>query len=984
MSTAAGRSRTRRGRGAPGRAAAGTLLVLVPALVLAPLGAAAAAGPRPDAALPQAATAGTPAVTPATPALAQAPPAAARAADVPQPAVSHVRLGAVDRRVLAAAPDPQDAHDDHVDHTPGQLRAAGVDPAAHLEPAAAASVRPRVPAELVAVAADTAFPEGSTIQVRVRERGRWSAWTALHVDRDHGPDPGSVEARGARFGSEPLLARDVRRVQVRIDTPDGRLPRGTRLTLVDAPSAPSDAASGQVRAAAAGLPPIITRAQWGANESWRTRAPIYTSNLRAGFVHHTASTSSYTRAQAAAQVRAIYAYHTRSLGHSDIDYNFVVDKWGRLYEGRAGGIDKPVLGGHTAGFNAHTFAVVALGNFSTFTPPAGDMAAIRSTIARLFAWKLGLHGVNPGATVKLESAGFIRATRYPKGSIATIPAVSSHQMVNYTACPGTSLQAQLGAIRSAAAAASDVVLSAPGPTGRSVRAGSGSVSFAASTSVPLASWRAEILSPCSDTPVRTITGGRVGAGSLPFSWDLRDAAGRPAPPTTYAVRVSGVAADGTTLPVSGVASLTLTPVAGGAWGPCANASRVAGASTAATSVLWGRIQAPRARTVVLTGAAGTPAATAAGLVAAPLARSLGAPLLLTPASGLASEVAADLRARATTEVLVVGGTDVVPAAVTRAVSNLGIPVTRIAGRTAAATAALVAARMPGRPAVLVSPGGSPAHAVAGAALAAASAGPLLLATGSTVTAESRAAATNRPAVTVVATEAALPDAELAVALAGAAWTRVAARDTVGAGVAAAGAFPARVRSAMLLPVDPATWGTAPVAAAAGVPVLFTTTPVLSVPVADALRSRPEIGATTTTVPRAALADEVLTATGRVLLGQPWAPPGVGTAPTTPTSPSAGYQLSRANATPEPVRVGGTLKITATVTVGTASGSTRKVPAGVPFSVQFRAAKGERYATVATGRTTKGRATARVVAKRSGTWRIVVGTKASKADAVLVR
>ena len=101
-------------------------------------------------------------------------------------------------------------------------------------------------------------------------------------------------------------------------------------------------------------------------------------------------------AQAAAQVRAIYAYHTKSLGHSDIDYNFLVDRFGRLYEGRAGGMDLPVLGGHTAGFNEHTFAVVALGNFETFSPPAADMAAIKDSIARLFAWKLGLSRSQPG------------------------------------------------------------------------------------------------------------------------------------------------------------------------------------------------------------------------------------------------------------------------------------------------------------------------------------------------------------------------------------------------------------------------------------------------------------------------------------------------------------------------------------------------------------------------------------------------------------
>jgi uncharacterized protein with LGFP repeats len=280
-------------------------------------------------------------------------------------------------------------------------------------------------------------------------------------------------------------------------------------------------------------------------------------------VHHTASTSSYTQAEAAAQIRAIYAYHTKSLGHSDIDYNFVVDRFGRLYEGRAGGITKPVLGAHTAGFNEHTFAVVALGNFSTFNPPAADMAQMKDSIARLFAWKLGMYGVSPDSTVRLVSAGYRKATKYPAGSVATISATSSHQTVNFTACPGTYLQAQMPAIRALAGRYSDVVITAPSPAGVTVVAGSQeSVTVTMSTDRAV-TWTAEVLSPCSDTPVRRYTGATTGMGPIPLTWDLRDGTGRPVLPATYTLRVSGVAADGT--PVSTVTSqLTISPAPGGA------------------------------------------------------------------------------------------------------------------------------------------------------------------------------------------------------------------------------------------------------------------------------------------------------------------------------------------------------------------------------------------------------------------------------------
>ena len=752
------------------------------------------------------------------------------------------------------------------------------------------------------------------------------------------------------------------------------------VTLVDAPSAPSDArAGGMTQMSAVGQPAIITRAQWGADESWRSREPYYTSDLRAGFIHHTASTSSYSRDQAAAQVRAIYAYHTKSLNHSDIDYNFVVDRFGRLYEGRAGGIDKPVLGGHTAGFNEHTFAVVGLGNFSTFQPPASDMAAIKESVARLFAWKLGLHEVNPGSTARLVSAGYIKATRYPKGSIATIPAVSSHQAVNFTACPGTYLQAEVGAIRALAASYSDVVISAPSPPGRTVTAGQASpLTFTSSTDRAV-TWTADVLSPCSDTPVRSFTGSTTGPGEISFAWDFLDSAGAAVLPAEYSIRMTGTAADGTPVAAASTA-ITVAPAPGGAWGPCANASRVAGASVAETSVLWGRIAAPGARTVVVSGAGTGTATLAAGLAAAPLARSLGAPLLLTGATALDGAVASELRARGATDVLVVGGTGVVADAVLTSISGMGMTATRIGGATPEDTAAAVAARMPaGAPAVLVSPDGSPAHALAGAALAARMGAPVLMAAGGTIPAATRAALAGRPSVTVAAS-AALADGTIAAALPSTTWTRLVGADAATASVAVASAFPAEVESAMVLPDSPAAWASAPVAAATGAPLLITPSPVLSTAVADLIRARPALRATTTTVSAGWVDDQVLGATSRILLGLPWAPPGVALGPPTP---SPRYKVAAANASPEPVKRGRTLKVTAKVTVK--SGSTyRKVAAGVPFTVQFKASGKKKYTNVATGTTTSGWATARIVAKSSGRWRVIVGSKASASDYVRVR
>jgi hypothetical protein len=947
-----------------------------PARAGAATGAAAPGGVSVGASIPGA---GALAALPGAGPTASAP-AAGPAADIRQPTVREIALRGINKKLLARAPAPQP-------HTEGQVGALAVTPT--LKPALAAKVNlsKRRAAALVAVVADEPFGEGTEIRMRIKDRAGWSRWIDVHVDPEHGPDPGSPEAARALPGSDPVLAVRARKIRIRIDTPTGRVPPGTRLSVVKAPSAPSDARTGQMAAlGTVGQPPIVTRAQWGADESLRRRAPYYTDNIRAGFVHHTASTSNYSPSQAAAQIRAIYAYHTKSLGHSDIDYNFVVDRFGRLYEGRYGGMDRPVLGGHTAGFNEHTFAVVALGNFETFSPPSSDLAAMKESIARLFAWKLGLHGVSPGATVKLVSAGYIKATRYPKGSVATISATSSHQTVNYTACPGKYLQRELSSIRALGDKYSDVVLTAPSPTGQSVQAGSaGSVSFSSFADRAVA-WRADVLSPCSDTPVRTYTGSTRGAGSVSVGWDLRDSSGTPVLPATYTVRLSGTASDGT--PVTPVdANLTVTPAPGGAWGPCANASRVAGEGASQTSILWGRIHAPDSKVVVLTGSEDTTAAWSTGLVAAPLARSLRAPLLLTPSGSLAGDVAGEIRARGATEVLVVGGTDVVSDSVAAAAAGLGARVTRLGGATPAATAVAVANRMgTSATAVLVTPDGSPAHALAGSGLAAARGVPLLLGSRATIPAETQAGLAGRTSVTVAASSA-LSDATVSAALKGIAWDRVSGSDAVGASVAVAAAFPAAQQVAAILPETSSAWAIGPVAAASGSPVLLTASPVLSPAVADLIRARPSLRATLTPITSRSLDDGVLGATSRVLLGLPWAPAGVTTAPPAKVSTvtaTSKRKVYRANAKPEPARRGSTMTVTAKVKAKFTDRKYRKVPAGVAFKVQFKAKGKKKYRTKAYGTTTTGRATATVTAKKSGRWRIVVGKKKSKSDYVRVR
>ena len=183
----------------------------------------------------------------------------------------------------------------------------------------------------------------------------------------------------------------------------------------------------------------------------RRRVDPQPKNLRygtvsAGFVHHTVNANDYTEAQVPGIMRSIYAYHVKSRGWSDIGYNFLVDRFGRIWEGRYGGVDKNVVGAHTLGYNDYSFAMSAIGNFDVVEPPA----AVIQAYGALFAWKLALNGVNPASTAQQVGK-------------STFQAINGHRDAGKTACPGRYLYAQIPAIRALAASAAPAVAPPPPP-----------------------------------------------------------------------------------------------------------------------------------------------------------------------------------------------------------------------------------------------------------------------------------------------------------------------------------------------------------------------------------------------------------------------------------------------------------------------------------------------------------------------------------------
>ena len=159
---------------------------------------------------------------------------------------------------------------------------------------------------------------------------------------------------------------------------------------------------------------------------WRRRhaaqpPPRYDDKVVAVFVHHTDSPNGYDCADAPRIIRYLYAGQTGARDWDDIGYNFLVDRCGTIYEGRAGGVDRPVTGAHTQGFNHRTAGIAALGTFTAGVPVP---KAMTDAIAAVAAWKLGLAGIDPRGTRRLVSSNSL--SRYASGTTATLPALAGH------------------------------------------------------------------------------------------------------------------------------------------------------------------------------------------------------------------------------------------------------------------------------------------------------------------------------------------------------------------------------------------------------------------------------------------------------------------------------------------------------------------------------------------------------------------------------
>ena len=275
------------------------------------------------------------------------------------------------------------------------------------------------------------------LEYRARtEGGEWSAWVeTTNGDPVYfgGADELQIRSRGVRPEGE------LHYVNVSgTHTLANRILTGAR-TAVN--SALISAASVAVADAAPPQPAIMLRQGWGAEDCRPRTGPAYGS-VRAAVVHHTVSANEYTPEEAPGIVLGICRFHRNGNGWNDIGYNFLVDRYGTVYEGRAGGITSTVAGAHAQGYNSQTFGAAAIGTHTVY----GITEEAKQAFVELLAWKLSVHGNIAAGRTRLISGGG-PVNKYPAGKRINVKRVFGHRRVNSTACPGNALKHQINDIR---------------------------------------------------------------------------------------------------------------------------------------------------------------------------------------------------------------------------------------------------------------------------------------------------------------------------------------------------------------------------------------------------------------------------------------------------------------------------------------------------------------------------------------------------------
>lgn len=289
---------------------------------------------------------------------------------------------------------------------------------------------------------DVDSPDVVEFQGKDLNTGEWGDWLSaeLMTDIDEnaseavwvGPSS-AVNVRAFRDGidiSEQLTAHLITTSESRSDVRLASSGGGTGISRI----LPATVTPGT------GAPTFITREEWNADTVDSSRLS-YAKELKAICIHHTGGSNTYTAAQSPQVVRGMFTYHTKTLGWADLGYNVVVDKYGQIFEGRAGGLHRNVAGAHARGFNTGSCGISVMGDYMDIPVPTAALNAI-ATVA---AWKLA-------STFTQDVYGTetwtVTTSNVKRSGTFSMPHLFAHRDVNYTDCPGDTYYGQLPELRS--------------------------------------------------------------------------------------------------------------------------------------------------------------------------------------------------------------------------------------------------------------------------------------------------------------------------------------------------------------------------------------------------------------------------------------------------------------------------------------------------------------------------------------------------------
>lgn len=272
-----------------------------------------------------------------------------------------------------------------------------------------------------------------------RPDGSWSEWFDTH------PLEFSVSDETSKQGTELIYVQPTKAIQVSLSGVDlSSQQQAKELEAVFINGGTSSAPENGITLASDsnGLPKVISRSGWGADESLRCGDSETSDSTQGIAIHHTAGSNDYSEEEAAGIIRGIYSYHAQTMGWCDIGYHALADKYGNLYEGRSGGLNKDIIGAHAGGFNENTWAISLVGNYQT-QQPSTEMI---ESVGKLAGWRAQVAGIDPKGTNTHRSEG-TEFTQFPAGTTVDLPNIFAHRDVGLTECPGDFAYAQLDTIR---------------------------------------------------------------------------------------------------------------------------------------------------------------------------------------------------------------------------------------------------------------------------------------------------------------------------------------------------------------------------------------------------------------------------------------------------------------------------------------------------------------------------------------------------------